>query len=947
MTREHPKVLSVVGLTGMALLAGNLSPGLGAEEPPRDPTWQAEGGVLEQFGPGGLTTSQSATRTAARRAAGLGTVKPAQARRHIAKANRARSAAQRAEKKADSLRTRAEGLDGQAGSEDLLDLADAQDLIATRQKAARDRQLGAATTALSLPTTATCKAPPTPSPNSTFAVPGWSNAAGWDKAASYESIQLADVTGDGADDLLGRSPSDFDGVDIAELNTTTGVFGGLKSPPPLPAGSLTVRTGDIDGDGQAEIVALTISGEIATLDRDGTTGTWTTLPASSAPVWGKNAEGTIWAMPTHFETLRLVDLDGDEADELVVRGAKGILAARFATDSGGGSWTALRGPGPAPGAPPLSDAGGWNTPENSYTIRIGELDGNPGAELIAFSGSFLVWSYEPSSDTWKQTSAGRLPKWPKTDWSKPAYWTSFRLANIDGDPKGIHELVARGEDGLVLASWDPNTNAWLALPTAPVLADRGGWDKPQYYESLRTGDLDGDGADEVFIRSEATLNVLEYDQELFRLGPAPENLREGPWTVHRSQPLTPSAWAQGSSYRAFRLGDVDGDGADELIGRDPYGIRSYNYADGSLTTTIEPFPAFAAGAECAAYQAVNDFNEVWLAPSKLDFRGAYGHPAVVAELRIPPRRPVRPKGISRGAWRAAWNKVSAQLGKELPAAQRAAIYLGQFGTVAKNSYSNADVDGVAQYFVDTSSKSNVEATIFDLFGEGLSAVGRFKNPDGELTGVNFAASAFGGLLQYSAGKSNVTNNSKVLLTQDELTSEMDRILKKVPDGVIDNQATAPREYGLLLALEAQPFPVPSKPWTVVERANQIYFWQRFTEALWTVNYCDKKTIGRGAETVSCRDYIGFNRDDSFKVYWEPRSEQIYWITKTSNRGDVKNPIGLTTGVDGNPSANDLLFDKPSTTCKAEFTPGCNLGLTKAEFYLGQNGWSIPRNTLPT
>src|SRR4051812_49470028 len=52
-----------------------------------------------------------------------------------------------------------------------------------------------------------------------FAVPSWTDAGGWNDPSQYSTIQLADLNGDGADELIGRSDA---GVQIYRFDTTLG-----------------------------------------------------------------------------------------------------------------------------------------------------------------------------------------------------------------------------------------------------------------------------------------------------------------------------------------------------------------------------------------------------------------------------------------------------------------------------------------------------------------------------------------------------------------------------------------------------------------------------------------------------------------------------------------------------------------------------------------------------
>ena len=52
-----------------------------------------------------------------------------------------------------------------------------------------------------------------------FSVPNWTDAGGWNDPAKYSTIQLADVNGDGSDELIGRSDA---GAPDFRFDTTLG-----------------------------------------------------------------------------------------------------------------------------------------------------------------------------------------------------------------------------------------------------------------------------------------------------------------------------------------------------------------------------------------------------------------------------------------------------------------------------------------------------------------------------------------------------------------------------------------------------------------------------------------------------------------------------------------------------------------------------------------------------
>ena len=321
--------------------------GVAAAEDPWPAEYARQGGVLQPLGPQSLTPAKQRLRTQARRAIGLGAPDLTSARANLGRANRAADRAARATRSATLLRARAERLAPSAAAAARTS-AERQDVIAATALEQQSERLDAMADDLSLATAATCAIPPQPSPYSIFTLPAWSDLAGWDARDQYGTIQLADVTGDGADEVLGRGT---DGVELSQMSNATGVFSALPDGPPLSdaAGwdkdrfALTIRSGDISGDGQAEIIGLDGDGKIVTFLRDATTGAWTELPATSSPAW--DDKGTDWSESTHYETLQLVDLDGDRVDELVARASRGIIAARF--DAAANAWTPAE---PRPGA---------------------------------------------------------------------------------------------------------------------------------------------------------------------------------------------------------------------------------------------------------------------------------------------------------------------------------------------------------------------------------------------------------------------------------------------------------------------------------------------------------------------------------------------------------------------------------------------------------------------
>ena len=86
-------------------------------------------------------------------------------------------------------------------------------------------------------------------------------------------------------------------------------------------------------------------------------------------------------------------------------------------------------------------------------------------------------------------------------WSDPEgfdaldVWSTIRLADVDGD--GRADLCARSPRGFVCHR-STGRGFGPALP-GPALASAEGWDAKDRYATLRLGDVDGDGLDDILV----------------------------------------------------------------------------------------------------------------------------------------------------------------------------------------------------------------------------------------------------------------------------------------------------------------------------------------------------------------------------------------------------------------------------------------------------------------
>ena len=301
----------------------------------------------------------------------------------------------------------------------------------------------------------------------------------------------------------------------------------------------TLRMGDLDGDGRADLCGRGDTGVMcARSTGDGFEPETMWLDALS------DAAG--WDAPEHYATLRLADVNGDGRDDLCARGPEGFDCwlsdgERFATYVEGPRW---------------SDAGGFDAPSRYGSIRMGDIDGDRRADVCA-----LV---EAGVECWRSDGAGfpeRVagPAWSDAGgWGAVSSWSTLRLVDYDGD--GLDDLCGRGPDDLRCA---PSLGSGFGeeRSIAP-LANASGWSDPSNYATLRVGDVDGDGAQDLCLRANIGVACYLVHGETIDVVTGPG------WSDD-------SGWSAAAYYQTIRLADMDGDGLDDVCARAAAGWRCH------------------------------------------------------------------------------------------------------------------------------------------------------------------------------------------------------------------------------------------------------------------------------------------------------------------------------------------------------------------------------------
>ena len=751
--------------------------------------------------------------------------------------------------------------------------------------------------------------------NPGFALPSWGDIH-WTDPGKYETIQLADITGDGKPELLGRN---FNGVEAHEFDAVTGNWLPLyEGPDPVlsdaegwdpPEYSSTIQTAQLDGQGGEELIARGSGGVIAWRYVNDTK-TWEVLVQGDSCCWDDDDPG--WTDPSSYSTIQTGDVDGDGREELIGRDPTDGIEV-YGYDEASDAWR-----GVTQASLELTNDEGYSAAEYYETIHTADFDGEPGVEIyVRASDGIHAWKLNQSATEWVELAMGPPLNDRPFGFDQPEYYETIQAGQLDG--QGGEELFVRNNAGILAWTYDPATNTWPELPIGPSMNNNAGWDQAVEYRTIQSADVNGDGRDEILGRSAQGMEVFQYDPGA-RRGKGGNLV--GEWDQLPSAPLFPDAqgWNQLQYSDTIQTADLNGDKAADLIGRSGVGIQNFQYLPGAQDgtaweTTSDPFEDFSESPASIAYAAINEH----VNPTQgFDIRASYGTElgSVLTQYRNEVLAMSQPSGVDE----ATWVRVQDRIAKELAAAILVQDWFDNYmEKQIQNMFVLEVMDTSADELAfDTNSDDTVQTVGVDVVQGMLDVAWATAETTEEGVAIAIISSAI------SVGVDSMGSGGGGPLggldgPYQSVRGDLQQLFQGALTGNDEAKQAVMGDYGLLASASAllqlgvwSPMPADQQALFTAAalRSYTLDVWQFLTPVIWERQEWANDPDCNASEGFIC-DYVDGSNNG--------------WILENATA-----------------SQKSQLTATPDPSCATAWNAAsCGLGQTYANVFANQAGWNLP------
>ncbi|MFT4926153.1 MAG: hypothetical protein ACI8WB_002251 [Phenylobacterium sp.] len=374
----------------------------------------------------------------------------------------------------------------------------------------------------------------------------WSNTAGWDDPGTYTTIQTPDINGDGAADICGRSPEGIRcHLSLSQKNQGAAWGEEIKGPTWIGAWSRdeyasTIKFVDINGDQKDDLCGRAAKGIVCHISNGLGFG-----GEILGPIWSNS---TGWAVPYHYGTIGYPDINNDGKADICARSVSGIQC--HLSTGNGFSQNIIRGPN-------WYGSGSWSKPEYYSTIRYPDINADGYDDVCALLIRGIVCHLNQNGSSFSSTlTLG--PVWIGA-WTRHKYYSTIEFPDINGD--GAADVCGRSARG-ILCQLSTGTG-FGKLIDGPLWSDATLWDQAKYYETIQYVDINSDEKIDICARYAVGVRCFLSHGEGF----GNTNVGGPAWTGT-------SAWGLERYYASIRFADVNNDGLMDTLARGTVGVST-------------------------------------------------------------------------------------------------------------------------------------------------------------------------------------------------------------------------------------------------------------------------------------------------------------------------------------------------------------------------------------
>jgi hypothetical protein len=151
----------------------------------------------------------------------------------------------------------------------------------------------------------------------------------------------------------------------------------------------------------------------------------------------------------------------------------------------------------------LLDDFGWNRPEHYLTLQTVVLNNKFYVTGRGTDAIHLI-EYDTAHNSWRSLNGFSIFS-NASGWNRPEYYLTLKTTTLNNKVY----ITGRGAHHFYVIEYDPMHNSWRSLSELIAFSDASGWNRPEYYLTLQTIALNN----KLYVmgRGAHTIHLVEYD----------------------------------------------------------------------------------------------------------------------------------------------------------------------------------------------------------------------------------------------------------------------------------------------------------------------------------------------------------------------------------------------------------------------------------------------------